>query len=73
MKKTTPIERLAQYVRERYPVNQSFENMVQNLISEEEKTVSEAWEDGNFLGRNGNILPPYHNGKTYFEHLKNPK
>lgn len=32
----------------------------------EEEQIAESWNDGNFLGRNPNILADYDNGKKYF-------
>lgn len=33
---------------------------------EKEQTI-EAWNDGNFLGRNGNILADYDTGERYYK------
>lgn len=38
----TPVERLAQYVRDRYPTNKSFENLVSNLKEREKQNISQA-------------------------------
>jgi hypothetical protein len=38
----TPIDRLAQYVRERHGSNQSFENLVENLRKEEKRNIKQA-------------------------------
>jgi len=33
----------------------------------EKEQIQEAWNDGNFLGRNGNILADYSDGKGYYK------
>ncbi len=33
----------------------------------EKEQIVEAWNDGNFLGRNGNILADYSDGKGYYK------
>lgn len=38
----TPVERLAQYVRERHGTNQSFENMVSALKAQEKSNITRA-------------------------------
>lgn len=38
----TPVERLAQYVRDRYETNESFENLVANLRAQEKNNLTQA-------------------------------
>lgn len=38
----SPIERLAQYVRDRYDTNESFENLVANLRAQEKSNITQA-------------------------------
>ena len=33
----------------------------------EKEQIQDAWQDGNFLGRNGNILADYSNGNGYYK------
>ena len=33
----------------------------------EKEQIIEAWNDGNFLGRNGNILADYSDGNRYYK------
>ena len=52
-------------VRERM-INSFLIDAEQAEAMEKEQTV-EAWNDGNFLGRNGNILADYSDGKGYYK------
>lgn len=44
-----------------------FLTMLENSKEDEEKQIAEAWNDGNFLGRNGHILMEYDKGKEYYK------
>ena len=37
----------------------------------EKEQIQESWNDGNFLGRNGNILLEYNTGKQYYNETYN--
>ena len=42
-------------------------HLVHQTLIVERKQIIEAWNDGNFLGRNGNIVPDYDTGDAYFK------
>lgn len=52
-------------------IKNAIENSCQEIIEEGKKRncqeISEAWHDGNFLGRNGNIFSDYDTGKGYLK------
>lgn len=37
------------------------------FLQMEKEQIQEAWNDGNFLGRNGNILADYSDGNRYYK------
>ena len=46
---------------------EGYDHTVQQAKQMEKEQVVEAWNDGNFLGRNGNILADYSNGNGYYK------
>ena len=40
---------------------------IQKAKQMEKEQIQEAWNDGNFLGRNGNILADYSDGNRYYK------
>ena len=44
-----------------------FEGLFQQAKQMEKEQIQDAWNDGNFLGRNGNILADYSNGNGYYK------
>ena len=41
--------------------------IVEQAKQMEKEQIQEAWNDGNFLGRNGNILADYSDGNRYYK------
>lgn len=52
-------------------IKNAIENSCQEIIEEAKKMnyqeISEAWNDGNYLGRNGNIFSDYDTGRGYLK------
>ena len=44
-----------------------YEGLFQQAKQMEKEQIQEAWNDGNFLGRNGNILADYSDGNRYYK------
>ena len=44
-----------------------YEGLFQQAKQMEKEQIVEAWNDGNFLGRNGNILADYSDGNRYYK------
>lgn len=40
---------------------------LEQALAMEEKQVVESWNDGNLLGRNGNVTLEYNTGKQYYD------
>ena len=63
MTQQTAVEWLVeQYANENYGIE-----VYEQAKQMEKEQIVEAWNDGNFLGRNGNILADYSDGKGYYK------
>ena len=46
---------------------ENLDDLLERAKQMEKEQIQEAWNDGNFLGRNGNILADYSDGKGYYK------
>lgn len=40
----------------------------EELLKKEQEQLKESWNDGNLLGRNGNVMEEYNTGEGYYKH-----
>ena len=68
MAQQTAVEWLVDYIKnlEKYPYK-TIQELEEQAKQMEKEQIVEAWNDGNFLGRNGNILADYSNGNGYYK------
>lgn len=50
----------------KYHLKHDIINLFEQAKEMERKQITEAWNDGNLLGRNGHVLLPYDNGNGYY-------
>jgi hypothetical protein len=46
---------------------ENLDDLLERAKQMEKEQIVEAWNDGNFLGRNGNILADYSDGNRYYK------
>lgn len=46
---------------------ENLDDLLERAKQMEKEQIQEAWNDGNFLGRNGNILADYSDGNRYYK------
>jgi hypothetical protein len=68
MAQQTAVEWLVDYIKnlEKYPYK-TIQELEEQAKQMEKEQIVEAWNDGNFLGRNGNILADYSDGNRYYK------
>ena len=71
MAQETAVDYFAQWVSY-HKLNQNLtlerlDELITNAKQMEKEQIQEAWNDGNFLGRNGNILADYSDGNRYYK------
>jgi len=65
--KQTAVEWLVDWMdKNQYFIGNDLIQAVEKAKEMEKKQITEAWNDGNLLGRNGHVLLPYDNGNGYY-------
>jgi hypothetical protein len=68
MKNETAIQIILRLLSVHDKLNKQFPEVIEvieSYLDIEKQQISEAWNDGNYIGRNGTILEKYSNGKQY--------
>ena len=65
--KQTAVDWLVDWMdKNQYFIGNDLIQAVEKAKEMEKKQITEAWNDGNLLGRNGHVLLPYDNGNGYY-------